>query len=117
MSTPATILTLKGELVAMASVQEMLCDAISSLKVLEVEYFPGMRLVEPHCLGSSKDGNLLLRAFQTSGASESGEHENWKLFRLDRFQNVKITDARFDGPRPEYKKNDKAMKGGIISQL
>ena len=101
----------------MAPIKEMLRDAISSLKVLEVDYFPGLRLIEPHCLGSSKDGNLLLRAFQTSGASASGEHENWKLFRLDRFKDVKLTDKSFDGPRPEYNPDDKAMKGGIISRL
>lgn len=91
--------------------------AIQSQRTLRVSYPPGERLIEPHCLGQSSDGNLLLRAFQISGASASGEHENWKLFRLDRFSSIGDGGGTFDGPRPLYNPADPAMKGGIIACL
>jgi hypothetical protein len=61
--------------------------------------------------------NLLLRAFQTEGASASGEPKNWKLFRLDRAERIDPTGSSFDGPRPKYQRGDAAMKGGIIAEL
>lgn len=56
-------------------------EAIQNLKCLIIDYPPGRRVVEPHAFGRSNDGHLLLRAYQTEGASASGEHEHWKLFR------------------------------------
>ena len=91
--------------------------AINNRKVLRIVYPPGARLVEPHALGWSADGNLLLRAYQTEGASASGEHEWWKLFRTDRAQSIELAGTTFDRPRPEYKRGDRAMKGGIIAEL
>ncbi len=96
---------------------DVISDAITRRITIRIDYPPGVRLVEPHCLGESKEGNLLLRAFQTEGASASGEHINWKLFRLDRADSVELTGDHFDGPRPEYNPDDKAMKGRIISRL
>lgn len=84
---------------------------------LEIDYPPGKRIVEPHVLGRSREGNLLLRAFQTSGASASGEHHNWKLFRVDRMGTVHDTGEKFAGPRPQYNPDDSAMKGGIIERI
>ena len=92
-------------------------NAITEQRVLELDYMPGMRMVEPHAYGRSANGDLLLRAYQTSGASSSGEHEHWKLLRLDRANMVQLTDEIFDGPRPGYRRGDKAMKGGIIAEL
>lgn len=91
--------------------------AIRAKRVLELNYDPGRRTIEPHAFGRSADGHLLLRAYQTGGASSSGEHEHWKLFRVDRITGLSGTDAQFDGPRPGYKRGDKAMKGGIIREL
>lgn len=92
-------------------------QAIAEMRRLEIYYEPGSRLIEPHAVGYSKDGNVLLRAYQVSGASASGEHEHWKLFRLDRMMSAHLTADRFSGPRDGYKTGDKAMKGGIISEL
>jgi hypothetical protein len=36
---------------------------------------------------------------------------------LDRVEAANDTDEVFDGPRPGYKRGDKAMKGRIIAQL
>lgn len=92
-------------------------DAIRVRRVLELIYEPGSRKIEPHAYGRSADGHLLLRAYQIAGASASGEHEHWKLFRVGRIARLTGTDVHFDGPRPGYKRGDKAMKGGIIREL
>lgn len=92
-------------------------DAISRRQVLDIFYPPGRRIIEPHAIGYGSEGQILVRAYQTSGASASGEHINWKLFRLDRFHNGSPTGGTFAGPRPGYRRNDSAMKRGIIAQL
>ena len=95
----------------------LITAAINQKRVLRIIYPPGERLVEPHAFGLSSDRNLLLRAYQTEGASASGEHEWWKLFRIDRAERIELTNGSFDEPRPEYKRGDRAMKGGIIAEL
>ncbi len=91
--------------------------AIRTKRRLRIWYGPGERLIEPHALGYSTDRNLLLRAFQVEGASASGEHDDWKLFRVDRIKSEAPTNLYFDEPRPDYRRDEKAMKGGIIAQV
>ncbi|HKY87127.1 MAG TPA: WYL domain-containing protein [Pseudorhodoplanes sp.] len=97
--------------------QDVLIAAIEGRRLVSLWYEPGKRIIEPHALGWGSAGQILLRAFQIEGASASGEHVNWKLFRLDRIGTCSHNGETFSGPRPEYKQNDKAMKGGIIRQL
>lgn len=97
--------------------RELIVRAINERLLLSVDYRPGIRLIEPHAFGYSTDRNLLVRAYQTEGASASGEHEWWKLLRLDRIVSLSLKGENFGGPRPEYKRGDKAMKGGIICEL
>lgn len=98
--------------------RDIVTTAISNLKRLKVWYEPGLRILEPHAFGEGTDGQLLLRAFQTEGASASGEHQHWKLFRLDRVKQMILLDQDFfEGPRPGYVRGDRAMKRRIIAQL
>ncbi|SDT28530.1 hypothetical protein [Bradyrhizobium canariense] len=97
--------------------RELLEAAINECKLVNIWYEPGTRSIECHALGYGSAGQILLRAFQIDGASASNEHVNWKLFRLDRMRDVELTIFEFDGPRPEYKLNDRAMTRGIICQL
>ena len=92
-------------------------SAIRALHVIKLNYPPGIRTVEPHALGYGSDGQILLRAYQTSGASSSGEHEHWKLFRIDRLISLATSDDQFSGPRDGYRRGDRAMKRGIVEQL
>lgn len=92
-------------------------DAIHEKRCLTVYYDPGERIIEPHAYGRGADGQILLRAYQRSGASESGERSDWKLFRCDEIRLVADAGAPFGGPRPGYKRGDRQMKGGIIAQL
>ena len=91
--------------------------AIQNRRSLRILYAPGYRYIEPHAYGTGSDGQMLLRAYQTSGASDSGEHENWKLFRVDRVEFVEASGEPSEAPRPGYKRDDRAMKGGIIAQI
>lgn len=95
----------------------LLVAAIQNRRTLRVFYAPGWRHIEPHALGRGSNGQLLLRAYQTSGASTSDEPENWKMMRVDRLDVVEPSDEPSEAPRPGYKRDDKAMKGGIIAQI
>jgi hypothetical protein len=97
--------------------RELLTAAIEGRKLVTLWYHPGARVIEPHAFGVGSDGQLLLRAFQIEGESASGEHVNWKLFRCDRMNDVSGNGQTFIGPRPEYKRNDRAMTRGVIAQL
>ncbi|MGF1620922.1 MAG: hypothetical protein ACFCUR_09935 [Rhodomicrobiaceae bacterium] len=92
-------------------------NGIAARNCLEIHYGPGWRLVEPHVLGRASNGDVVLRAFQVSGASASGAAAGWKLLRLDRMTALRPGDGHFAGPRPDYNPVDPAMKGGIIAGL
>lgn len=94
-----------------------LIAAIKGRRVVSIWYDPGVRVVEPHVLGYGSDGQVLLRAFQVAGASESGQSVSWKLFRLDRIKDAKLSGGSFRKPRPDYQRDDSAMTRGIIAQV
>lgn len=92
-------------------------SAIRGRYRLHVFYLPGERLIEPHALGYSNDGQLLLRAYQVRGASTSDEHEHWKLMRVDRLLFVQPAWSRAKSPRPGYQRDDVALRGGVVEQI
>lgn len=94
-----------------------IANAIRKRLRLKIDYDPGTRLIEPHAVGYTRQGNVVLRAFQTEGASASGEPKDWKFLRVDRIRSLSTTDESFTGPRPGYKRGDSHMKGGIIEEL
>jgi len=99
------------------SLHASIVQAINERRLVLLNYDPGLRVIEPCAYGASSEHHGLLRAYQRSGASAHGEPENWKLFRTDRISSIQLLDERFAGPRPEYRRNDKAMRGGMICQL
>ncbi|MHA1315077.1 MAG: hypothetical protein ACTSSI_10155 [Candidatus Helarchaeota archaeon] len=88
---------------------QRICSAILSRKIIRFFYKGGIRLVEPYCYGISTRGNEVLRAYQISGYSESGENVGWKLFKVSDISDFSITDGEFSKIRPKYKPNDSAM--------
>lgn len=93
----------------------ILLQAIQQAKVLELRYHGYSRIVEPHAYGRDKDGDEILRCYQTSGGSESGERVGWKLLKVRDAFSFHLTDATFSA-RAEYKRNDKAMNH-VIAQV
>jgi hypothetical protein len=83
-------------------------QAIQQRKVLEFRYHGYSRIVEPHAYGRDKDGDEILRCYQTSGGSKSGERAGWKLLKVREVFSLHLTNNTFVA-RPEYKRNDKAM--------
>jgi predicted DNA-binding transcriptional regulator YafY len=81
----------------------------------------GIREIEPVCLGTSKAGNKVLRAWDEEGASHTaykGEQPlpGWRLFRLDKILSIKPTGEVYNTPRPDYNFNgDKSMVSVIIN--
>ena len=80
----------------------------------------GLREIEPVCLGVSKSGNKVLRAWDSEGASHrayKGEKPlpGWRLFRLDKILSIKPSKEKFEIMRPKFNPNgDKSMKSIII---
>jgi predicted DNA-binding transcriptional regulator YafY len=81
----------------------------------------GYRTIEPVCLGYSKAGNLVLRAWEREGASYSAAKEGnilpgWRLFRVDKILTFKPTMDNFIEMRPNYNPNgDNSMSSVIVN--
>jgi len=81
----------------------------------------GIREIEPVCLGVSKAGNKVLRAWDNEGSSHTaylGDQPlpGWRLFRLDKILSNKPTVEVYNEIRPDYNLNgDKSMVSVIIN--
>jgi predicted DNA-binding transcriptional regulator YafY len=81
----------------------------------------GIREIEPVCLGVSKAGNKVLRAWDNEGSSHTaykGEQPlpGWRLFRLDKILSNKPTGEVYNEIRPGYNLNgDKSMVTVMIN--
>ncbi len=67
------------------------------------------RTVEPHLVGIHEAGEALLVAYQTGGASQSGEVPGWRTFTTTEMDAVEIADKVFPGPRPGFNPGRHAM--------
>ncbi len=102
-------------------------DSIKKKKLVIIYYDgkdnggKGLRTIEPVCLGYSKKGNLVLRAWEREGASYSEKNENnilpgWRLFRLDKIFTLSPTMDNFYEMRPNYNPNgDKSMTRVLVN--
>lgn len=118
--------TLKGLIYEIASLDSIV-DAIKNRQVVVIYYDGdepggrGLREIEPVCLGISKAGNKVLRAWDSEGASHTGYKgeqplPGWRLFRLDKILSNKPTGEVYNQPRPGYNFNgDKSMVSVIIN--
>ena len=84
-------------------------SAIQNQRTLTVNYHGERRTVEPHCYGMDTKGHEALRAYQTGG-------KGWRLFHLSDVVGLVDVGESFDGPRPDYKRNDRVMSQ-IFAQL
>jgi hypothetical protein len=90
--------------------------AIEDRHLLEFRYDGFRRLVEPHAFGVSPRGRYTLRAYQVEGGSESGQSEGWKLFHVTGMESIVVSSRRFDPPRPDYRRDDRAF-ARILAQV
>jgi predicted DNA-binding transcriptional regulator YafY len=118
--------TLKGLICEIASVDSVV-NAIKNKQKVIIYYDGdepggrGLREIEPVCLGTSKAGNKVLRAWDEEGSSHTaykGEQPlpGWRMFRLDKILSIKPTGEIYNTPRPGYNFNgDKSMVRVIIN--
>lgn len=111
-------------------------DAIKNKDVVFIYYAgdhtvnKGYRTIEPFVLGRTHKGNLVLRAWQQNGATDSGnpatrkndEVPGWRLFRLDGITSLVKTLRKFETDptylstnRPNYNPQDSQMSEIMIA--
>jgi len=112
--------SLKSLILEIAS-PESVTYAIMNKRVMGTSYDgeepggKGQRLIEPVCVGYSKAGNRVLRAWEREGASHtatigSQPLPGWRLFRLDKTFSFLPTSEVFSEMRPGFNPNgDKSM--------
>ena len=117
--------SLKGLICEIASMDSVM-DAIKQKQKVVVYYDgdepggKGLREIEPVCLGVSKAGNKVVRAWDEEGASHTaykGEKPlpGWRLFRLDKILSLKPTGENFTEMKPNFNTSgDKSMNSVII---
>ena len=118
--------SLKGLICELASI-DVVVDCIKNKKKCVIYYDGdepggrGLRDIELVCLGVSKAGNKVVRAWDNEGSSHTaykGEQPlpGWRLFRLDKILSLKPTGENFTEMKPGYNPNgDKSMVRVIIN--
>ena len=118
-----TFKSLLNEIASLGDIQ----DSIKKKIVVTIYYdgdIPGgkgYRRIEPVCLGYSKTGNLVLRAWDIDGASHTatiGEKPlpGWRMFRADKIFTYQPTADNFTEMRPGYNPNgDRSMERVILN--
>lgn len=90
-------------------------EAIKHRNVLLFDYNGKQRVVEPHAYGVSRKGELILRAFQIAGDSDS-DQVGWKLFNVGGISNLDVSSETFNRPRDGYRTGDSAMTS-VLAEL
>ncbi len=104
----------------------MFQDSIRNKKVITInydgrEYGRGFREIEPVCVGYSKKGELVLRAWERQGASHSKVTRDnpipgWRFFKLVKILTYQPQGDNFYEMRPDYNPDgDKLMSSVILN--
>lgn len=101
-----------------AAIDAAILEAIKARASMVIDYKnEGKRIIEPHAIGFTKAGNVVVRAYQSSGASRTnGGQGNWRLFTVSEIAHARLRWSTFR-IREGYKRNDRAMSGGISAEL
>lgn len=93
----------------------LIIEAIINKLVLSFSYDGIARVVEPHAIGISRAGNVVLRCYQTHGGHITPGHE-WDFCKLQKIVGIKTTGEVFQSARSGYKRGDPHMTQ-IFAQL
>ena len=117
--------SLRGLILEVASIESVV-DCIKNKKKCIIYYLgdepggKGLREIEPVCLGVSKRGNKVVRAWDIEGSSHTaylGEKPlpGWRMFRLDKIMTLRPTGENFTEMRPDFNPDgDKSMQSVIL---
>jgi hypothetical protein len=67
---------------------ELLLEAMDWPQLVIFLYDGSDRVVAPFVIGVSSEGNPLLRGYQLEGNSRSGKGEGWRIFQIDKIENL-----------------------------
>ena len=87
---------------------ERLVRAILDHRLVSFRYQGRERVVEPHLLGLHEAGEPMLIAYQTAGASRSGDVPGWRTFITTSMENVETLDQSFT-PRSDMRVSSHPM--------
>ncbi len=68
----------------------LICDAVSSRRLLHFGYNRIARVVEPHAHGFNENRVEVMRGYQVHGGSQSGEDIGWKFFMANRMRDIRL---------------------------
>jgi hypothetical protein len=93
----------------------LLTDAINNRMKISFTYSGITRIGSPAALGTSRQGNEVLRIYQTEGGHVNPNHE-WDLCLVSEISSAVTTGEVFNIDPPGYKKGDKGMSS-IYTEL
>lgn len=80
---------------------QVVCAAIASRRLLRFRYEGRERIVEPHGHGCTSAGLEIIIGFQVDGQSRLGPVCGWKMFHLPKMVDIREL-GQFARPRPDY---------------
>ena len=115
-----------SKLILEAANLDVVQDSIRKKNVITInydgkEYGRGFRDIEPVCVGYSKKGELVLRAWERQGVSHSKVTKNnpipgWRFFKLVKIVTYQPPGDTFYEMRPDYNPDgDKLMSSVILN--
>ena len=115
-----------SNLILEAANLDVVQDSIRKKNVITInydgkEYGRGFRDIEPVCVGYSKKGELVLRAWERQGVSHSKVTKNnpvpgWRFFKLVKILTYQPQGDTFYEMRPDYNPDgDKLMSSVILN--
>ena len=74
----------------------LLNNAIDQKLLVKFNYDTCQRLVEPHILGETNKGNLILKAYQIAGSTKRSKVPSWGSFTIGKIQNLELVETSFE---------------------
>ena len=82
----------------MKTVDEQLRFAITNKRLVKLSYKESLRVVEPHDYGVQK-GAVRLLAYQQQSLGPRKSEPGWRLFDVEKIEDLAVLDAAFKGSR------------------
>ena len=90
--------------------REKAIQALLHSVCLTLRYDNLPREVEVHTVGVTRAGRSAMSCYQVGGHSNGDSGTRWRLMCFDECFTVGLSDRLSDAPRPEYKKQARALK-------
>lgn len=74
----------------------LLSNAINQKLLVKFNYDDCQRLVEPHLLGETNKGNLILKAYQIAGTTKRSKVPSWASFTIGKIKELELVDTAFE---------------------